>query len=58
MSSTKQDGVERYLTPSKDEQVLLILQGKCPHNKGWKYDGHGHNSEAYTCILCDETKWW
>jgi len=51
------DSVEKYLTPSPEEQTFRILEGKCPHNKGWTYAGHGHNDEAYTCRLCGETKW-
>lgn len=23
------------LTPSEEQQILLILQGQCPHNGGW-----------------------
>lgn len=47
-----------YFTPPKEEQVLLILQGKCPHNQGWQYSGHGHNDTAYQCVLCGEIKWY
>ena len=52
------NSAEKYLTPSPEEQTFLILQGKCPHNKGWTYDGHSHNDEAYRCRLCGETKWY
>ena len=50
--------IEKIFTPSKEEQTMRILQGKCPHNGGWRYAGHGHNSDCYECILCKETKWW
>lgn len=50
--------MDRILTPSKEEQTILILAGKCPHNKGWEYTGHGHNDDAYECKLCKEIKWW
>lgn len=45
-------------TPSEEEQAILILQGKCPHNQGWNYAGHGHKDDAYECRLCGEIKWW
>jgi hypothetical protein len=50
--------VQHFLTPTKEEQVLLILAGKCPHNAGWEYVGHGHNDDAYECLLCRESKWY
>jgi hypothetical protein len=53
-----EEQMERILTPSEEEQTLLILQGKCPHNGGWNYAGHGHNDDAYECKLCHEWKWW
>lgn len=49
---------ERILTPKKEEQTFRILQGKCPHNGGWRYAGHGHNNDCYECLLCGDTKWW
>jgi hypothetical protein len=55
---SREESIQRYLTPSKEEQTALVLAGKCPHNKGWRYDGHSHNSEAYECVLCRETKYW
>lgn len=42
------------LTPSEVEQTLLILQGKCPHNQGWTYVGHGHNYDVCRCNACGE----
>lgn len=51
------NGEPAYLTPTEEEQSLLVLQGKCPHNNGWRYGGHGHNSEAWECMLCRTTKW-
>lgn len=53
-----EEQMESILTPKPEEQTFLILQGKCPHNKGWSYLGHGHNDDAYGCRLCGETKWW
>lgn len=53
-----EEGIQRALTPSPEEQTALILAGKCPHNKGFSEIGHGHNSTAYECKLCRETKWW
>jgi hypothetical protein len=50
--------IEKELTPSDEEQVLLILQGKCPHNQGWRYEGHGHDDAAYECIICGEIAWY
>lgn len=50
------DRIMEYLTPTEEEQTFLILQGKCPHNKGWRYGGHGHNDEWYSCALCGITK--
>ena len=41
-----------HLTPAAEEQTFLILQGKCPHNQGWRYVGHSHNDDAYECRLC------
>lgn len=49
---------EKLFTPSPQEQTMLLLQNKCPHNKGWKYDGHGHNDDAYACNLCGKVEWW
>ncbi len=50
------DAAENWLTPSKEDQTWLILKGKCPHNQGWNYEGHGHNSSFYRCRLCGELK--
>lgn len=49
---SKYDEVIKYLTPTPEEQTFLILQGKCPHNEGWSYGGHGHNDEWYVCVKC------
>lgn len=45
-------------TPCEEEQTMLILQGKCPHNRGWKWVGHGHNDDAYECILCGQMEFY
>lgn len=47
----------KLFTPSEEDQTYKILKGLCPHNKGWRYAGHGHNDDAYECKLCLETKW-
>jgi len=49
-------GEPEYFTPGPEEQTRLILEGKCPHNRGWRYDGHGHNSESYSCMACGRSK--
>ena len=49
-----QDQINEILTLTKEEQELLISEGKCPHNKGWKFRGFGHNDTAYSCLICDE----
>lgn len=53
---TQARSMDEILTPSKEEQAFLVLQGKCPHNKGWSYAGHSHNSDAYECKICREMK--
>jgi hypothetical protein len=50
--------IERYLTPSEEEQVKLILRGECPHNAGWTFKGFGHNDKAYKCNLCSKVEWY
>ncbi len=50
--------VEEWLTPSSEEQLLLVLSGKCPHNRGWYLHGYGHNSSAYKCVLCGKIDWY
>jgi len=44
------------LTPSEEEQVMLVLAGKCPHNKGWLYTGFACaiDSYVYECVICDK----
>lgn len=51
------DSISAYLTPSKEEQIVLILSSKCPHNRGWRYVGYEHNNDCYECKLCGEYKW-
>jgi hypothetical protein len=51
-----QEEANEYCTPTEAEQTLLILQDKCPHNKGWRYFGHGHNDEIWQCNYCNQTK--
>lgn len=48
----KLESAHKALTPKKEEQLLRLLQGKCPHNKGWTWIGHSHNDDAYRCNLC------
>lgn len=50
--------IEKWFTPSKEEQTALVLAGKCPHNKGWHYAGHSHNDDGYACILCGKMEWY
>lgn len=50
--------MDRILTQLPEVQTKLVLEGKCPHNKGWHYSGHGHNDDAYECKLCGAIKWW
>ncbi|HEY6435444.1 MAG TPA: hypothetical protein VIY47_02560 [Ignavibacteriaceae bacterium] len=57
-SNQAKDPYDHPLTPSKEEQILLVLAGKCPHNKGWDYDGHGHNDDYYRCRMCGDIKTW
>ena len=45
-------------TPTKEEQTALVLAGKCPHNKGWTYVGHGHKDDCYGCCLCSMSEWY
>jgi hypothetical protein len=49
---------DKVFTPDEEEQTKLVLEGKCPHNKGWRYMGHGHNDEAYECKLCKMMKFY
>jgi hypothetical protein len=42
------------LTPSEDEQILRILKGLCPHNKGWIYVGFNDCDDAFGCKICNE----
>ena len=58
MSKDYHERANEWLTPSREEQLALILQGKCPHNQGWRYDGHGHNEEAYVCRMCGQLEWY
>jgi hypothetical protein len=50
--------IEDVLTPNEEEQIQRILEGKCPHNSGWEYIGHGHNDDAYRCKACGHIKFW
>jgi hypothetical protein len=54
----RQNQIEDYFTPDEEEQVRLVLEGKCPHNKGWSWAGHSHNSDAYECNLCKLVEWY
>lgn len=38
----------------KYEAAFRALQDICEHD--WKYDGHGHKSDFYTCVKCGATK--
>lgn len=52
------NGEPKHFTLSEEEQTWRVLEGKCPHNEGWRYEGHGHNDEAWSCKICNEYKWW
>jgi len=45
-----------WLAPTKEEQTLLILQGKCPHNQGWTYIARYADEILYKCRMCGESK--
>lgn len=40
--------VEKY------QKAMEALQDICEHD--WCYDGHGHNSDFYTCKKCGASK--
>jgi len=47
---------EEYI-PDQEEQVALILAGKCPHNLPWKrYYSYCHNDDHYECTLCGKVE--
>ena len=48
----------KLFTPDEEQQLMLILQGKCPHNQGWSWASFGHNSDAYKCNLCGQIEWY
>lgn len=48
--------IENFLTPTVDEQIVLALNGKCPHNKGWKFYYRIHNDDVYKCNICKMIK--
>tara|TARA_R110000868_G_C10319813_1_gene713024 strand:- start:39 stop:224 length:186 start_codon:yes stop_codon:yes gene_type:complete len=37
------------------DQAIASMQALCTHD--WKYEGHGHNDDAYTCLICRKEKW-
>ena len=58
MTESRDDRIDQYLTPSVEDQTILVLEGKCPHNKGWNYAGHSHNDDAYRCNLCGQVEFY
>lgn len=52
------DRIQKFFTPSKEEQINLILAGKCPHNQGWMFHAIGHNDKSYECKLCGDIKFY
>lgn len=52
------NNAHKAFTPSEEEQLILILKGQCPHNKGWLLVGHGHNDDSYKCNLCGKVEWY
>ena len=41
-----------WLSPSTEEQIKLILEGKCPHNKGWSFIAGYADERLYQCNEC------
>ena len=46
----------KIFTPIKEKQTFLVLEGKCPHNKGWHLEGNGYNDNVYCCKTCGDTE--
>jgi hypothetical protein len=55
---SRQELVNEYLTPTEQEQIQLVLEGKCPHNQGWEFVAFCHNDSAYKCVLCSKTGYY
>lgn len=45
---------QRWLTPKPEQQIKLVLEGKCPHNQGWDFHSFGHNDRIFKCSNCGE----
>jgi hypothetical protein len=45
-----------FLKPTKEEQVVLVLEGKCPHNDDWVYIASYGDCTMYRCKLCGQNK--
>ena len=52
------NNVWRYLTPTAEKQQELISKGECPHNQGFRYEGHSHNDDCYQCLTCGKHFWY
>ena len=50
------DYVPMALILSEKEQTFRILQGKCPHNGQWEYQGHHGIDSMWQCRLCKEVE--
>ena len=35
-------------------RAIASMQALCTHD--WKYEGHEHNDDAYTCLICRKKK--
>ncbi len=57
---TKEVKKEKYknsfLIPTKEEQTVLKLKGKCLHNEDWNYIARYGDDILYRCSLCSEGK--
>ena len=49
----KAQAKDLYAKARKLDKAVDALQEICEHD--WKYDGHGHNSDYYTCLKCGKT---
>jgi hypothetical protein len=56
--SIRYKNIQEYLTPDKETQAFLILQGKCPHNKEWSHRGQNGQDSYYVCNLCLAGAWY
>lgn len=48
--------INEKFTPAIHEQLVNILSGNCPHNKGFHPFGINQKSWVYKCNLCGDIK--